>query len=149
MSLAVRGIVPRWDEECLFLGDGLIAPSSNDFVHVSEFATPCESEPGSCFLPSPALRESFLPSRLRMLGRVLNIPIVDDPCTGASGGSGGSGMGGFPGTGGEEDPGPAPDIDISLPSAEDSIVELQAEEAAIRDQYGEFTLSGKSAKSTH
>jgi hypothetical protein len=172
----------------VFLGDGLVAPSSNDFVHVSESARQCENESGNCFVPSPALRESFLPSRLRVLGRVLDIPIVEDPC---DGGTGGSGAGGFPGTGGsgagfpgvggafgsggvpgsggtgiagslgtagelgmagsfgEGDPGPAPEIDIELPSADEPIVELQAEEAAIRDQYGEFTLSGKSAKSTH
>lgn len=163
----------------VFLGDGLIAPRSNDFVHVTEFPTACESEPGNCFIPSPALREFFLPSRLQVLGQLLGIPIVDDPCNGGTGGSGAGGSsgssvggsfgvggfaaGGVPGSGGvgtaggigvagffgEAGSGPAPEIDIALPSADDSIVELQAEEEAIRDQYGEFTLSGKSAKSTH
>ena len=159
-----------------FLGDGVTAPFSNDFVHVFEFPSRCESEQGECFTPSPALRQAFLPSRMRVLGQVLDIPIVEDPCNGGSGGIGGTGgtsvggafsTGGFPGTGGfgsgaspgaggfgtggffDEGSVPAPEVDIELPSVEESIVELQAEEEAIRDLYGEFTLSGKSAKSTH
>jgi hypothetical protein len=44
---------------------------------------------------------------------------------------------------------PAPVVVIELPSAAAPVGELQAEEQVIRDEYGDVTISGKSAKSTH
>lgn len=78
--------------------------------------------------------------------------------------AGAFGMGGSPGTpaGGQpgsmepvppvmipENPEPAPVIDIELPSASESIEILEEEDAEIREQYGDVTLSGRSAKVTH
>jgi hypothetical protein len=51
----------------------------------------------------------------------------------------------FPETSGE----PAPVVVIDLPSVDQPVEELQEEEAEIRDEYGDVTISGKSAKSTH
>jgi hypothetical protein len=54
-----------------------------------------------------------------------------------------------------EDPGmeevsePAPVIEIELPPADEPVAEMQAEDDEIRQQYGEKTLSGRSARSTH
>lgn len=84
-----------------FLGNGVFAPFSNDFTHVAEFTVPCDKRnPGQCFQQSSALTQEFLPSRLQVMGQVLDIPIVSDPCngggTGGTGGVGGSfGVGGF------------------------------------------------------
>jgi hypothetical protein len=44
---------------------------------------------------------------------------------------------------------PAPVVVIELPSADVPVGELQAEEKVIRDEYGDVTISGRSAKSTH
>ena len=178
-----------------FLGRGVFSPFSNGFVHVQEFAVECQN--GSfCFQASPALKSTFLPSRLQTLGRVLDEPIVDDPCdnTGGTSGAGGSpGTGGFggsmsgfggsgavagagvggrfggggagaggrmgggagslgtPGTGGASMGGgsPAPDIEIELPSADEPVDEMEERDQEIREGYGERTVSGRSARSTH
>jgi hypothetical protein len=76
----------------------------------------------------------------------------------SSGGSGpmgtaGFGMGGtstgmgLPLPSGQNDP--APVIVTELPSVEQPIEQMQEEDAEIRDQYGDVTLSGRSAKVTH
>lgn len=44
---------------------------------------------------------------------------------------------------------PAPVIDIELPSTDEPVEILQEEDQEIRDEYGDVTISGKSAKSTH
>jgi hypothetical protein len=44
---------------------------------------------------------------------------------------------------------PAPVIVTELPSVEQPIEQMQEEDAEIRDQYGDVTLSGRSAKVTH
>jgi hypothetical protein len=166
-----------------FLGNGVFAPSSNSFTHVDEFGVPCQGDSGTCFRPSPALTDVFLPDRLNVLGQILGIEVIPDPC-GGSGGSGGSGgIGGAPGVGGsfavggsfgsggrggiagsdtgsagESDPGapmmegpsePAPVIEIELPQADEPVAAMQEEEEEIRESYGEKTLSGRSARSTH
>jgi len=83
-----------------FLGNGVFAPFSNDFTHVAEFTTACDKRnPGQCFQQSSALTQQFLPSRLQVMGQILDIPIVTDPCNG--GGAGGAGgFGGSFGVGG-------------------------------------------------
>ena len=97
---------------------------------------------------------------------------------GGGGGTGGASSGGFggsftgtagktssagsfgtgdPGTGGkaggtplpEPSAEPAPVVIIDLPSVDQPVGELQEEEQEIRDEYGDVTISGKSAKSTH
>jgi hypothetical protein len=156
-----------------FLGRGVFAPPSFDFVQVSEQLTGCTgAEPGSCFVTSFALQNRFLPSRMQVLTDLLGIPNVPNPCGG--GGSGGSpgfggsagfggsgtagsfGMGGGFGTagaatggGGAVPPKPAPVIDIELPSAAEPIEALQEEDAEIRDLYGSVTISGRDARVTH
>jgi len=174
-----------------FLGNFVFAPFSNGFVHIDEsFPVDCgKNDVGLCFQPSPALMEVFLPSRLQVLGRVLDIPIIVDPCgpNGGSGGFAGSGSAGFGGTfsgaggsgasggrsGGKggttgnmsgggtdagapstppsmaEPPTPAPEVNIELPSADEPVEDMQEDDEAIREVYGELTLSGRSAQSTH
>ena len=158
-----------------FLGQGVVAPFSNDFVHVAESVNQCEGfdEDGVCFQESPALRDVFLPSRLQVLANVLQIPVIENPCDGAGGApgtGGGPSVGGSVGTAGSFGTGgfgtagttaagggpgipfpsdPAPEVEIELPSASDPIDVLEARDAEIREVYGDLTLSGKSAQSTH
>jgi hypothetical protein len=44
---------------------------------------------------------------------------------------------------------PAPVIEIELASAEEPVEQLREEDAEIRQEYGDVTISGKSAASTH
>jgi hypothetical protein len=136
-------------------------------------------ETGDCFAKSTALSTVFLPGRLAALSNLLGTPVVPNPCEGGGGGTGGSTSGGFGGSFGTAgkssgtagsfgmgDPGmgtggkaglpfpetsgdPAPVVVIDLPSVDQPVEELQEEEAEIRDEYGDVTISGKSAKSTH
>jgi hypothetical protein len=182
-----------------FLGRGVFSPFSNGFVHVQEFPVECQ-DGSSCFQASPALRGTFLPSRLQALGRILDEPIIEDPCdnpggTGGAAGFGGAGgfggtmagfggipsggsgavagagfggrfgggagaggrMGGFDGgvpmagTGGTSmgGGGGTPDIEIELPSADEPVDEMEERDQEIREEYGERTVSGRSARSTH
>jgi len=167
-----------------FLGNNVFAPFSNDFPQVQEFAQQCgDGETGSCFTTSNALNTVFLPGRLAVLGNLLGVPIVPNPCTGGGGGGGGgNGMGGSFGTagttstagsatmggfasGGKSGMGdgggvtplplppissePAPVVVIELPSVDVPVEQLQEEEQEIRNDYGDVTISGKSAKATH
>jgi hypothetical protein len=58
------------------LGNGVTAPSSNDFVQISEFSSePCfGSNNGNCFVVSEALRTVFLPHRISVQQNFLNAP---------------------------------------------------------------------------
>jgi hypothetical protein len=147
-----------------FLGNGLFAPFASDFPQVVEFAQQCgNGETGNCFTKSNALNTVFLPDRLMVMSNLLGVPIVPNPCNGGGGGgvAGSSGTGGKSSMGGPIDPGggvkpvppgssdPAPVVMIELASANVSVGELQEEEQEIRDEYGDLTISGKSAKSTH
>src|SRR5262249_19613494 len=113
--------------------------------------------------------------RLQVLGNLLGVPIVPNPCDGNGGGSGGSGTGGTFGTAGTFSTGgkassggfetggsasippplpepshdPAPGVVIDLPSADTPVAELQEEDQEIREDYGDVTISGKSAQATH
>jgi hypothetical protein len=149
------------------LGNGLFAPATPDFPMVLEFQESCGDGGGSCFATSPALKTVFLPGRLLALGKL--VPVVPNPCVGGGGGTGGSGgfggdsgtagtfaMGGSVSTGGKggggmplPDPAAAPVIEIQLPSADEPVEILQEVEQEIRDEYGDVTISGKSAQSTH
>lgn len=156
-----------------FLGNGVLAPRSDDFPQLQESPSPCrDGEPGTCFTTSNALNTVFLPGRLMVLSNLLGVPVVPNPCDGG-GGTGGTsgGFGGSTGTagtfstggfatagtgpigfGGASDAGgaePAPVVIIDLPSADAPVEVLQAEDAQIREEYGDVTISGKSAKSTH
>jgi hypothetical protein len=167
-----------------FLGNGVFAPFSNGFVHVQEFPVECD-DGQACFQTSPALRTTFLPSRLQVLAGIVDVPVIPNPCDG-SGGSGGSGSGGsfpggsFPGgtagaftmggatgtaglpgggrmgtagsgaiDGGMGGSAGAPIVEIELPSADEPVEELDERDSEIREAYGERTLSGRSAQSTH
>jgi hypothetical protein len=161
------------------LGNGLFAPRSDDFPQVLEFQTACgDNKNDSCFATSSALRDVFLPGRLRALGTL--VPVTPNPCVPGGGGSGGGGFGGDSGVGGDSGTGntsstggspssggvagrggmggpvkpvptptPAPVIDLELPSSDEPVEILQEVDQEIRDEYGEVTISGKSAKSTH
>ena len=154
------------------LGNNVFAPFSNDFPQVEEFTQGCgNGETGNCFAPSNALTTVFLPGRLAVLSNLLGVPIVPNPCTGGGGGGvggstsmGGSGTAGTApipvgGTKGSEGGGSvplppisdeaAPVVVIELPSADVPVEQMQEVEEEIRDEYGDVTISGKSAKSTH
>ncbi len=157
------------------LGFGVSAPFSSDFPHVTEFAsTDCGARnAGSlCFPTSAALKDLFLPSRLKTLTDLLQVPIVTDPCgNGGSGGGFGTG-GGFFGNGGSvfgsggsfgvaggfgkggassvtPVPKPAPNVVIQVASSGTAIPELVQEDASIRALSGARTIGGRSAQVTH
>ena len=127
------------------LYQGLVSPLSNGFVHVQEFPVECENEKGQCFQVSPALRDTFFPSRLQVMGNLLGIPILPNPCTGAFA----AGASAKDAPAGIDSAEPAPVVELELPSADTPVGELQEEDTEIREAYGETTLSGKSARSTH
>jgi hypothetical protein len=164
-----------------FLGNGVFAPSSSDFPQVLESQQPCrDGEVGTCFTTGNALNTVFLPGRLAVLGNLLGVPIVPNPCPDDNGGGvgggpsmGGSGsvgtagsatMGGFA-SGGKSGTGdgsgmnplplppiskdPAPVVVIELPSADVPVEQLQEADQQLRSDYGDVTISGKSAKATH
>lgn len=159
------------------LGNGVIAPFSDDFPQVQESTLQCrDGETGSCFATSNALNTVFLPARLMAMSNLLGVPVIPNPCNGGGGsgaggsmnGSGGSvsiggsfgiagtsGVaGGFPtGTGTMGAPGPksepAPVVVIDLPAADEPVAQMQEEEQEIRADYGDVTISGKSAQATH
>jgi hypothetical protein len=56
----------------LSLGRGVIGPNSNGFVHIDEEFTENCGDGTQCFTASPALKQVFLPRRLRSLNDVLN-----------------------------------------------------------------------------
>jgi hypothetical protein len=158
------------------LGDGVFSPPSEDFPMVVEFPSACRDDrTQACFSPSGALTNVFLPGRMRTMAATFGI-VVPNPCDGTGGGggvgggtgTGGSttggvagtfGMGNSPGSGGSiavggsgmipPDSEPAPVIDIALPSAEEPVEILRDEDAEIRLEYGDVTISGKPASSTH
>lgn len=154
-----------------FLGNGVFSPTPSDFPQVVEFTEQCgDNNNEQCFAKSPALKEVFLPGRLRVLSNLLGVEPVPNPCDGNGGGVGGSpGAGGsftmggsFPiptaGTGPTMGPipvpekglpAPAPVIEIDLPSVDEPVAQMQEEEQEIRSEYGDVTISGKSAASTH
>jgi hypothetical protein len=139
---------------------------------VLEFTSSCgDDRSQSCFLPSQALTEVFLPGRMNVMAATFG-NVVPNPCDGGGGGGGTGGTsGGFGGTfgmGGAVDVGgsasagtggsvvippgepvPAPVIDIELASADEPVEELREEDQEIRLEYGDVTISGKSAASTH
>lgn len=159
-----------------FLGNNVFAPPSFDFPQVLEFTQQCgNGETGNCFATSTALSTVFLPGRLAVLSNLLGTPVVPNPCVPGGGGSNGGFGGSFTGTAGATSSGgsfgtggpgmgtggkggvdfpetsgePAPVVIIDLPSVDQPVEELQEEDAEIRDEYGDVTISGKSAKSTH
>jgi hypothetical protein len=80
------------------------------------------------------------------------IPMGGSFGTGGGASGGAFSMGGSPGEPPviiPEDPEPAPVIEIELPSASESIEILEEADAEIREQYGDVTLSGRSAQVTH
>jgi hypothetical protein len=150
------------------LGNGVTAPISFDFPHVTEFAQSCTGgETGQCFPVSSAISEAFLPSRMLVMSGLLGFPIIPNPCDGGGGfgGSTGSGGGGpIPMAGSSNGsagkagidvpvlPGvsePAPAVVTELPSVDEPIGQMQEADAEIRELYGDLTLSGRSAKATH
>jgi hypothetical protein len=53
------------------LGNGLVAPFSNDFPQIQEFTEPCADGSFNCSALSPALRDAFLPQRRRVQDALL------------------------------------------------------------------------------
>jgi hypothetical protein len=79
-----------------FLGAGLVAPFSNDFVQVSEFNVEDCGDGSACFGLSNALRDVFVPHRIDVQDRLLS----SEPACGGPGGGSTGGAGGTPGAGG-------------------------------------------------
>jgi hypothetical protein len=88
------------------LGNGLSAPFSFDFVHVSELGTESCGNGGTCFGISDALRNAFLPARARITASLASSP--------SCGGEGPSEPPVLIGTGGR---GNAPDGGVAVPGA--------------------------------
>jgi hypothetical protein len=44
---------------------------------------------------------------------------------------------------------PAPAVEITLPAADEPVDQMQSDDEQIREQYGDKTLSGRSARVTH
>ena len=135
------------------LGHGVIAPSSNGFVQVDEEFTEDCGDGSRCFTASPALKQVFLPRRLRSLQAVLD---------GASCGSGGT-DGGTPVLDGGVLPPPPPppprdagaaSVDGGAPSTilvpGTSIEELVSQDQSAHDKLsGQSTLGGQPASVSH
>ena len=51
--------------------------------------------------------------------------------------------------GGVTEPVPAPVVEIELPSVDEPVEQMQEEEQEIREEFGNVTISGKSAQATH
>lgn len=72
---------------------------------------------------------------------------------GSKGGSGTIGATGGTGMGTPSKPraaaAPAPAVQITLPAADEPVDQLQSADEQIRQQYGDKTLSGRSARVTH
>ncbi len=147
----------------LFLGNGVFAPLSHDFVHSADFTTDCGDT--VCFPESDAMARVFLPQRLQVMSNLLGIELPSNPCEGGGGNGGFGGFAGgapstggsfgFAGSAGEEEPlpellpGPAPEVEISLPEASTPVEELDERDAEIREEYGELTIGNRSAQVTH
>lgn len=148
------------------LGRGVSAPFSLDFVHVGEFTESCP-DGSECFATSSGLKETFLPHRLDVLGRVVNVSMPpscgggDDPFPGFDAGVGSSapvdtvgeqttesglGSGSF---------GPALDggallvQEVELPAADTPVTELVKQDEEIREQFGHRTIGGQDARVSH
>lgn len=67
----------------LSLGQGVIAPNSNGFVQVDEQFTEDCGDGSQCFAASPALKDVFLPRRLRAMGDLMSSA---GSCTGSDAG---------------------------------------------------------------
>jgi hypothetical protein len=150
------------------LGNGVSSPFSLGFVHVAEDLTQqCGEGDSPCFSTSEALSDTFLPQRMDVMMNLLGIEPVPNPCEGG-GGNGGFGgdsgppstagvfgvggtasTGGATGVGGADPIEPAPVIELELPQASTPIDELQEQDEEIREDYGELTLSNRSAQVTH
>jgi hypothetical protein len=67
----------------LSLGQGVVAPSSNGFVQVTEQFTEDCGDGSQCFAASQALKDVFLPRRLRAMNDLMN----SGSCSSADGGA--------------------------------------------------------------
>lgn len=103
----------------LFLGQGVFAPSSTGFVHVSEQFTEDCGDGTPCFGASQALKDVFLPRRLRALQDLMNFggscqgsdagASVDGGAPADAGAPGNGGAGGGSSGGGTADAGTSVD----------------------------------------
>jgi hypothetical protein len=123
------------------LGFGIIAPFSNGFVHVSEFAS-SECRDGDCFDASQAVEEVFIPRRFEVLSQFAFIP-TDPFCEGIF----------FPVPPPPADqpvaPEPAPEFEPELPSVDTPVEEIIQQDEEIRELFGDETLGGQDADRTH
>jgi hypothetical protein len=142
------------------LGNGVSAPFSLDFVHVSEFTETCP-DGSQCFQTSSGLKSSFLPHRIDVLGRFAEVSMPpscgEDPLPGVDAGvdvgssdvvstevrvdsevttSPGAVDGGAP-------------VAPELPPAETPVADLVKQDEEIREQFGRRTVGGQDARVSH
>ena len=111
------------------LGDGLVSPGSNGFVHVDETFTQGCGGGQTCFAISPALAQEFLPHRRQVMIDFLTAIDCDGSC----------GAGSQPAAHALID-GPAT---IGLPSIDQPVEALLAWEAAYEASFSAPTLGGQ------
>jgi len=138
------------------LGHGVFAPFSNGFVQVDEQFTEDCGDGQQCFNASPALKEVFLPRRLRSLEGLLGLgsctsggDATPPPPPGTDGGGPVTGS-----DGGVVGPPPPPAQDAGAPSSVltpgESIQDLVDQDRAAHGKLaGQETLGGQPATVTH
>ena len=151
------------------LGRGVNAPSSLDFVHVGEFTETCADNVSSCFATSSALKSTFLPHRIDVLGRFADVSMPpscgEDPPPAFDGGvvtfveetfvDETFGNDTFDGTFGGSQPGAAADGGVfavapaELPAADTPVDELVKQDEEIREEFGRRTVGGQDARVSH
>lgn len=147
------------------LGRGVSAPFSLDFVHVGEFTETCPDGNSQCFATSSGLKDTFLPHRLDVLSRVVDVNMPPacgggvDPGFDAGVGSSapvdtfvdettqsGVGSGSF---GPLVDGGALLVEEIELPAADTPVADLVKQDEEIREQFGHRTIGGQDARVSH
>lgn len=146
------------------LGNGITAPFSLDFVHVNEFTETCP-DGSSCFQTSDALKSSFLPHRIDVLGRFAEIGMPpfcesEEPTPSIDAGVSTTAPIDNPQTDvtseivTTESPvdvndGVVVDTVTELPEAETPVSELVEQDEEIREQFGRRTIGGQDARVSH
>lgn len=146
------------------LGNGVTAPFSLDFVHVNEFTETCP-DGNPCFQTSDALKSSFLPHRIDVLGRFAEVGMPpfcesEGPVPSIDGGvltnvTSNNPQNTAPNEGAtteaatDGDEGVSSEQAADLPEAETPVSELGEQDEALREQFGRRTIGGQDARVSH
>lgn len=148
------------------LGRGVSAPFSLDFVHVGEFTETCPDGFNQCFATSSGLKDTFLPHRLDVLSRIVDVSMPpscegEEPFPSFDAGVGSSApVETFVDETTESAIGSSSFVpvmdggaffveEIELPSADTPVAELVKQDEEIREQFGHRTIGGQDARVSH